>query len=174
MSKRKQQPEKRKPQDKPLEWKSLEKLPTPRQHETYKNWEKTGFDLSQIKDSAEKAGYPKQYANTLGIRAIIAHASNPAVLEALEKHNINIARVIGKVDQIMDAKHPNYGGPDNPTQLKATQYAGQLLDIAPSKKIDITENIHKKEEITIRFETSERIKMADKMIEGDIVDAEVI
>lgn len=167
----------KKQQDKPLEWKSLEKLPTKRQHETFKNLEATGFDLNQLEKCATDAGYPAQYAKRIGVRAIIAHADNPAVIEALEKHNITVDRTIKKVSQIMDAKHPNpgYGGvADSPTQLKATQYAGQLLDLSPSKKIDITGNIKSQHEIKISFETIERMKKADAMIEGDIIDAEVV
>ena len=95
-------------------------------------------------------------------------------MAALDKHNITIDRTIGKVSECMDAKHPNYGGPDSPTQLKAAQYAASLLDIAPSKKVDITEKIQSKHEITISVEGLDRIKRADRMIEGDIIDAEVI
>jgi len=114
----------------------------------------------------------------LGFNAIKAHAYNPLVLEALKKHKVTIDRTVGKISKIMDAKHPNpkfvdvHGrrADDSPTQLKAAQTSIQLLDIMPSKKVDISAEVKSHERIEISMETIDRVKKADAIIEGEVID----
>jgi len=162
---------------------SLERLPTERQQKTFENFVARGCDIKQLGKAAEDAGYPKKYAWFLGFRAIKAHKDNPYVLMALEKYGVSIDRIIKTISDKMDAKHPNphYGykkdgkwqrADDSMAQLKAIQMAIKLIDIEPSKKLDISGEFSSHQDIHITIEDISRIERTEAIIEGEVLDAD--
>jgi len=156
----------------PLEWESVEKLPTEKQQATFKKFLESGGDLSKLEKAAKDSGFSngKQGAQS----TMRAYAAHPAVIAALDNHKVTIDTLVGKLVDLKDAEHPNPNyGKDNAVQHKATVSLLQLADAFPSKKVDVRGQVDHKHQIVITSETMERIQKA-LPADAEIIDADPI
>lgn len=132
----------------------------------------TGFDQSKKIDCAVKAGYARSGASHMADRALDHPVFREVINKELDRQGIlNPDRIINKLDQLLECRHPfRPNMPDNTEQRKTAEMVLKLGDAFPPKKVDI----NKRE---VRYDlTPEDKERLDKVDWGDdkAVDAEVI
>jgi len=134
----------------------------------------TGFDETRQKECLLKAGYSKSTAKTGANRILNMPVYREFILGELEKQNISAERVVSKIDELLDCKHPFRSNmPDNKEQRETVKMLLQVMDAFPPKKVDIRKTEARYE---LTGEDLERLNKEnwgdEKVIEGEVVEEE--
>ncbi|HET6453487.1 MAG TPA: hypothetical protein VFI02_03705 [Armatimonadota bacterium] len=122
----------------PEAWESVESVPSRQEMALVKRFQETGYDLSTLRDCALQAGYPPANITPAIQKALKKIANNPKLQQALKKQGVTMSRVAKKLDELLEAKHPQYPEQnDNLAQGKALELAVKIMDAMPSQKIEL-------------------------------------
>lgn len=120
-------------------------------------WSNSSFDPLVKNDCAVKAGYSRSTAPAKSNKIIKALIQNQKMQRAMKKRGISFDKLAGKLDDLLDAKHPFAPDqPDNLAQHKALDTALKIQDAFPPAKLEIDK--HERKEIVITGEVVQRLE----------------
>lgn len=133
----------------------------------------TGFDESKKAECAVKAGYSEKGARARANRVLAHPVFREIINQELDDQGINAKRLVNKIDQLLECKHPFAPNmPDNKEQRETTKMALQLRDAFPPKKLDVRKLEARYDLTDEDKERLDKIDWGDEVVDGEIVKEE--